>query len=252
MNSNNSILKPIWVKFFKSAWILGFVLILFWGIPRFFIVLMANQSGNYQWVSLVFVSMWFTPWIFLSRFGRFKIGLRRPNYLYWLIIAFLLGALACTFMFLIANLLYQESISNWFVYISNSYSNIPQNIIYYYILIFFLIYAAVSMIFSPFVEEFLYRGIIHECFADKWNDQLASILDSLAFSLTHLAHFGIIYHLGHWEFLFVPSLIWVILLFFTCIIFSFTKKRSGSILGAIMAHAGFNFAMIYFIFFHII
>ena len=63
------------------------------------------------------------------------------------------------------------------------------------------------MTFSPIGEEIFYRGIIHECFATKWNNRISSIIDSAAFSITHLAHFGIIYSLGQWKFLLIPSLL---------------------------------------------
>lgn len=196
--------------------------------------------------------MWISPWIFLSRFGRRKIGLKWPDAPRWLFYAFFLGVLFCSAMFLVAIFLYADTISNWFVYISNSYSNIPENISHSDKLIFFAIYAIISMIFSPIGEELFYRGLIHECFATKWNDKIASIIDSTAFSFTHLAHFGVVYHLGKWDFLLIPSILWVILLFFTCILFSIARRKSGSILGAILAHAGFNLAMIYFIFFYVI
>jgi len=37
-----------------------------------------------------------------------------------------------------------------------------------------------------------------------------------------------------------------------CQLFTYARIKSGSILGAIIAHAGFNLAMIYFIFYHIL
>lgn len=252
MNENLSILRPIWNKLFKSTWILGLLLIFVFGIPRFIIVLSANVSGDYSLVSIIFVTMWLAPWIFLSKFGRLKIGLKLPDNPKWLLFGFFIGIVLCAFMFFIAYCLYQYSINNWFVYISNSYSNLPEEISQSDKLIFFTIYAFVSMLFSPIGEELFYRGIIHECFATKWNDRISSIIDSSAFSLTHLAHFGIVYYLGKWSFLVIPSFVWMFFLFFTCLLFYFIRKKSGSILGAIVTHAGFNLAMIYFIFYYIL
>ncbi|MCP3933232.1 MAG: CPBP family intramembrane metalloprotease [Bacteroidetes bacterium] len=252
MNENISILKPIWDNLFRSTWLFGLLLIFVWGIPRFIIVLSANVSGNYNLVSVIFITMWISPWIFLSKFGRSKIGLKRAEYPKWIVYGFFLGILFCSFMFLIINELYGDSIGNWFLYISNSYSNIPENITHSDKLIYFIIYAFISMIFSPIGEELFYRGIIHECFASKWNDKIATIIDSSAFALTHLAHFGIIYHLGQWSFLLFPSILWVIFIFFIGVLFYVIRKKSGSILGSIVCHAGFNLAMMYFIFYHIL
>jgi membrane protease YdiL (CAAX protease family) len=251
-NTPSSLLRPFWQNLFPQPTILGIWLIFLWGIPRFIIVLLANQSGSYQWVSLIFVSMWFTPWIFLSRKGRRQIGLQKPIAIKWLLWAVGLGALACFIMFLLAHSLYEDSISNWFIYISRSYSNVPKDLTEADRLVYFLIFAVIGMIFSPIGEELLYRGIIHECFSMSWGDRKASFIDSAAFSLTHLAHFGIVYHLGKWSFLLIPSLIWVSLLFLTCQLFFWARKKSGSILGAIFAHAGFNVMMSYLIFYYLL
>ena len=252
MNEDNKILNSFWSNFVESPWKLGLLLIFIWGIPRFILVLNANVSGSYQLVSLVFISMWISPWIFLSKFGRRKMGLKMPSNLTWLIFSIVVGIVLSSIMFLVAFYLYENTISNWFVYISNSYSEIPQPLNSSDKKIYFLIYAITSMLFSPIGEEFFYRGIVHECFATKWGDKISSYVDSLSFSITHLSHFGIIYTLGEWNFLFLPSMLWMFFLFFSCLFFSYARKKSDSILGAILAHAGFNLAMIYFIFFYII
>jgi hypothetical protein len=41
-------------------------------------------------------------------------------------------------------------------------------------------------------------------------------------------------------------------LFGTCLLFSVARAQSGSILGAMVAHALFNLTMNYFIFYHIL
>ena len=252
MYNENALLRPFWDRLFKEPWILGLLLILLWGIPRFIIVLLANKTGNYQWVSIIFITMWMAPWIFLSRNGRKKMGLKKPKRVIWLIPAFLLGGLLCLFSYWLADLFYSDSIDNWFVYISRSYSNLPKDLSPSDKWIYFYIYAGISMTFSPIGEEFFYRGIVHECFATKWSDRVASYADSPAFSITHLAHFGIIYHLGQWTFRAAPAMLWMLLLFFICIFFSMARKKSDSILGAVLAHAGFNLAMMYVIFFYIL
>ena len=128
MNENLSILKPFWNHLIKSTWIFGLALIFVVGIPRFLMVLSANVSGHYHLLSLIFIFMWLTPWIFLSRFGRSKIGLKKPGHAEWLLYGFIIGILLSAIMFLIATFLYQDSISNWLVYISKSYTNLPENL----------------------------------------------------------------------------------------------------------------------------
>ena len=82
--------------------------------------------------------------------------------------------------------------------------------------------------------------------------QYSNKINSTAFALTHLAHFGIIYLLGSWRFLLIPALLWVFSMFVASRIFFICKEKTGSILGAIISHAAFNLSMMYFIFYHIL
>lgn len=60
----------------------------------------------------------------------------------------------------------------------------------------------------------------------------------------------IVYFIG--VLLIIPAILWVFLMFITSRIFIICKKKTGSILGAIISHAGFNLTMMYFIFYHIL
>ncbi len=245
-------LRPIWQKLFKFNWILGLALVLLLGIPRFIIVLNANVSGNYSRIAVIFILMWFTPLIFLTKDGRRSIGIKNPVNYSWLLYSFLAGIAICTIMYFVGIGLFKLSYNNWFVYISKSYHasgavfNDKQR------LTNFLIYSFTGMTFSPVGEELFYRGIVHGSFAVTFGEKKASIADSTAFALTHLAHFGIVYIFGVWQFLFIPALLWVFFMFLSSILFFQCKKKTGSILGAIICHAGFNLAMMYFIFYHIL
>lgn len=114
---------------------------------------------------------------------------------------------------------------------------------------YFLIAATPSMIFSPIGEEFLYRGVVRGSFVGRFGEVRASYLDGLAFALTHLAHFGIVYTVLGWTFLPVPAFLWVLAMFAVSQIFFRCKLFCGSLWGAVFSHAGFNFVMMYFIFY---
>jgi hypothetical protein len=234
-------------------WQIGLFLIFLFSIPRFIIVLEANRTGNYSLTSLVFVVMAITPFILLSKQGRKMIGLIPIKSYAWLTGSFVMGALFCTLVFLIGVGLFGYGHSNWFVYISQSYGAIPASALggpekWTY----FLIFAAVGMTFSPIGEEFLYRGLIHQCFTKRFGENGASVIDSLAFALVHLAHFGIIFSAGGWEFLPVPALLWMALMYMAGRLFYICRKKTGSIYGAVISHAGFNLAMTWFIFYFIL
>ncbi len=244
--------KALWQPLLHPGWKAGLGLLLLWSVPRFFIVLNASRDGNYQWVSLLFISMWIAPYILLTREGGRAMGIKKPERYYWLPIAALAGFLACALMFVLAIPLFGRGEENWLAYISQSYTNLPAELSADTRFTFFLIFSAIGITFSPIGEELFYRGLIHENFRFSLNQRWASILDSLAFALVHLAHFGIVYQSDGFRFLLLPGLYWISCLFLLCLSFSWFRQRAGSVLGAIVAHAGFNLGMNYFIFYHLL
>jgi len=245
-------LRPLWQKLFKFNWILGLVLILLLGVPRFIMVLNANVTGNYSKIAIIFLIMWIAPIVLLSKEGRKYIGIKKVENYLWLLYSFIVGIILCALMYFVGILLFQSTHSNWFVYIAKSYQAGGMVLNDNVRLTYFLIYAFTSMTFSPIGEELFYRGIVHGSFALNFGDKKASIADGLAFALTHLAHFGIVFIFGSWKLLFFPALLWVIFMFLASQLFFYCKEKTGSIIGAIVSHAGFNLAMIYFIFYHIL
>ena len=238
-----SLYHSMWDRYFPRKWILGLFLIFLFGIPRFILVLKASVNGQNQWVSIIFTIMIFTPLIFLTKAGRRALGIRKSSRPLWLLWGFLLGCGMCLFLFVFTRLIYGSEPANPFVYIASVTTTGDSSMLY------FLIYLAVTMTFSPIGEELFYRGVIHQAFKVELGDRKAAVIDSVAFALTHLAHFGIIYVAGGWRFLPFPAMMWVIAMFLTCLVFNRVRKESGSILGAILTHAGFNFGMGFLIFY---
>ena len=243
--------RSFWPKFFKLNWQFGLLLIFLFGIPRFIIVLNANKTGNYNFTSIIFVFMIILSFLLLSKKGRNYVGIKKPKSFKWSALSFILGILSCIAIFSLAQYAFGDTLNNWFVYISKSFGAARTGLNQDNKLFIFLVFAIISMIFSPFGEEFLYRGIIHKSFAEKFGDNNASVLDSSAFAITHLAHFGIVYINDSWNLLVIPALLWVIIIYFTGRLFHFCKIKTKSVYGAVLCHAGFNLTMIYFIFYHI-
>jgi membrane protease YdiL (CAAX protease family) len=144
--------------------------------------------------------MWFAPIILLTKTGRRYIGIKKPANYYWLLYSAIAGAALCVMVFTIGILLYKYAYSNWFVYIAKSYRASGIDLSGSQRQIYFLIYSLTGITFSPIGEELFYRGIVHGSVAGRFGEQKASIFDSLAFALTHLAHFGIVYISGGWHF----------------------------------------------------
>ena len=241
-------LKPFWNKLFKFDWKFGLLLIALVCIPRFVLVLQANETGNYGPIGAIMFISALIPFIFLNKYGRQQIGIKRTERIGRLILSFAIGIALSLLLYFIGKELYGNSYQNWYEYIGKSY-NIPEGISGNDKSIMFGIMATTGMIFSPIGEELFFRGIVHGSFSKSIGEKKASIVDSLAFATTHIAHFGLVFVSGVWSFYPIPTIIWVMSMFFVSILFFRIKKLTGSLLGAIFCHAGFNLGMIYCIFY---
>jgi membrane protease YdiL (CAAX protease family) len=241
-------LNFIWQRVFKFNWVFALVLVFVVCITRFFLVLDANQSGSYGLIGIVMMISAITPFLFLTKYGRRQIGMVKPKNYFALLIAFVSGLIFSSLLHYIAQGLYDSTYQNWYVYIGKSY-NIPAIISQHDKAVLFAVMAFTGMIFSPIGEELFFRGIVHSAFAKSIGNAKASIADSAAFALTHISHFGLVYLNSQWDFFTVPALLWVIGMFLVSLMFFVFKKYSGSLLGAILCHAGFNLGMIYAIFY---
>jgi uncharacterized protein len=150
----------------------------------------------------------------------------------------------------IGQALYGNSYENWYNYLGKSYK-IPVGISEGDKKILFAIMAFTGMTFSPIGEELFFRGIVHSSFEKSVGEQKASIIDSAAFALTHISHFGLVFINNQWDFLPIPTIIWVASMFLVSLLFYFFRKNSDSILSAIICHSAFNLGMIFCIFYPI-
>ncbi|MCV9388779.1 CPBP family intramembrane glutamic endopeptidase [Reichenbachiella ulvae] len=244
----NSPLRPFWRPYFSFDWKLGLFLISIICIPRFYLVLQANQTANYGPIGAIMMVSALVPFVFIGRKGAAQIGVRKPSNWPALFMSFVSGLALALALYFIGDLLYSGTFQNWYVYVGQSY-NIPDGISPEDKNVLFAVMAGTGMIFSPIGEELFFRGIVHGSFANSLGEKLASLIDSAAFALTHIAHFGLVYVAGGWNFYFLPTIIWVIAMFLVSLVFFQMKEKSGSILGAIICHAGFNLGMIYCIFY---
>ncbi|MFD2289079.1 CPBP family intramembrane metalloprotease [Pedobacter petrophilus] len=241
-------LRPFWNRLFSFDWKFGLFLILIICVPRFFLVLSANSSGNYGYIGLIMIISAMAPILFLSKYGRIKIGMTKTKNYSWLVIAFITGLFASILLYFLGQFLYGSSYENWYTYIGKSYK-IPSAINENDKAILFTVMALTGMTFSPIGEELFFRGIVHSSFAKSMGNKKASIVDSSAFALIHISHFGLVFINNKWSFLMQPTSIWVLSMFFVSILFFIFRKRSSSIWGAVICHSAFNLGMIYCIFY---
>lgn len=184
----------------------------------------------------------------MSKYGQKEIGITKPQKYNWLLVAFVCGLIVSLFLYFLGQTLYGNSYENWYEYIGMSYK-IPMNINLNDKKILFVIMAITGMTFSPIGEELFFRGIVHSSFAKSIGEKKASIVDSSAFAITHISHFGLVFINNNWDFFIIPTIIWVLSMFLVSVLFFTFKKYSGSLLGAIICHSAFNLGMIYSIFY---
>lgn len=244
--------KSFVARWFRLDWRTGTGLLLVFSLLRFALVMHANVTRSYQVVALIFVAMALLPFLVLTRAGRRQIGLTWPARWWGVLLGAALGALSCAGLFYLTTACFGLGEGNSLAYIARTYGNLPAVLNEQNRLVYFLIFSGPSMIFSPIGEELFYRGLVHECFAGRLGHRKASLVDSAAFALVHLAHFGLVYQEGSWHLLPGPALLWMGGLCGTCLLFSVARQRSGSVLGAMVSHALFNLTMNYFIFYHIL
>lgn len=230
----------------------GLILLALFTVVRFGLVLEANVSRSYALVSMFFIVMAVTPLVLLGREGRRRIGMTWPDRPAHLLSALLAGGLCCAVMIASAEWLFGTGDDNAFRYIAGTYAGLPSPMDDQTRLILFLVFAAIGMTFSPIGEELFYRGLVHESFTGRLGEGRATMIDAAAFALVHLAHFGLIWQVTGWAFLIGPAIWWVCGLFVTGLVFSQARRAGGSILGAIVAHAGFNLAMTGWIFYGVL
>ena len=241
-------LRPLWQKLFGFNWKFGLLLIILVCVPRFILVLQANTTGNYGSIGLVMLVSAIAPFLFLSKYGRKKIGIKKPDKYFWLLVSILAGLVFSLLLYFLGWAIYGNGYENWYSYIGRSY-NIPPGINDCDKTIMFAIVGFTGMIFSPIGEELFFRGIVHSAFAKSFGDRKASVADGAAFACTHLSHFGLVYISGKWDLLLMPAVIWVLSMFFVSLLFFKFRKYTGSIWGAIVCHAAFNLGMTYCIFY---
>lgn len=230
----------------------GLILLALFTVVRFGLVLEANISRSYALVSMCFVVMALTPLVLLTREGRRRIGMTWPVRRAHLLSALLAGGLCCGVMILSAGWLFGSGDENAFHYIAGTYAGLPSPMNDQTRLILFLVFAAIGMTFSPIGEELFYRGLVHESFTGPLGERRAAVIDASAFALVHISHFGLVWRVGEWTLLPGATAWWVCGLFVTGLIFVWSRRASGSIMGAIAGHAGFNLAMTAWIFYGVL
>jgi membrane protease YdiL (CAAX protease family) len=192
---------------------------------------------------LHFVGLMASPFLFLSRDARIKLGLSRSPHSLWISWAILLGAVSPLVVWWVGFLLYGLSPDNWYVTVSSTLmrdsrlGGMPAPML-------FPTLAIPAAVFSPLGEELFFRGVFHEAIAERFGQGAAAAGTAAAFGLMHLFHHGVALGPSGVEWRPVSGLIWVVLTVGLGVLFTFCRQRGGSIWTAVVAHSAFNVSMV--------
>jgi membrane protease YdiL (CAAX protease family) len=195
---------------------------------------------------LLCIAMAILPWLVLSAPGRRQIGLRLPSHHGWTVSAALAGVAACALCFWLGVTLYGASADNWFVSISQNYRLHPTA--GWSLLQLHLTFTIVAMLFSPIGEEIFFRGYLQKVLEQRCTAATSTNIQAALFALVHLCHHGILATAAGLVLLPGSGALWVVQMFALSLMLAWFRRRSDSLLPAIVAHATFNGAMNGFIF----
>ncbi len=232
VSSHYELFRPVLRKVLPIAWLMITGIFLIHACIRF------GGIWNALFIPISMVIIWPIPWLLSNRQARYSIGFKAPISQSWFLLGplYTLAALAvCTG---IVWLFFGNNDNNWMVrhalYLNEALSQVPSNTS---VLISFAIVTLPALIFSPFAEEFLFRGYMISGFSQKWGIRIALFIQAFAFALVHLSHYGLTP--------FQPFLIaiWFPSTFFVALILGWIVLKSGSIWIAVLSHGFFNLGM---------
>ncbi|MCB0688222.1 MAG: CPBP family intramembrane metalloprotease [Saprospiraceae bacterium] len=221
--------------------LIGFIIILRW-----YLLTLSMAGNDYGMLAMVPLIMMVVPLLILNHQGWIRIGFGKASKQKWLFYAVILGILFSLIIYYIGNHLFGEAMQHWYTFFVKSISLgiIQEN----NTLTRILLNAPLPLLLFAIGEEIFYRGLVHQCFQERYGSNIASQIDSATFALTYLIHFLILFHEIPWNVLFVPVLIWTLLMFMASRLFFICKLQSGSILGPVVCHSAMNLIMILLVF----
>jgi len=112
------------------------------------------------------------------------------------------------------------------------------------------LYAIPAMTLTPIGEEILFRGILHQSFARRWNLATATLVNCFFYGLMYLYVHGLWHDQDGFHLRLVSGAVMVLILAIFGAVYTYCRLRAGSLLASMAAHAGFNFAMIVILVLH--
>jgi membrane protease YdiL (CAAX protease family) len=191
---------------------------------------------------LGFTLMALAPFLLLDAAARREAGLRwaaTPRS--WLVAA-VAGSAASLACFALGYAVFGTSGDNWFVTIANNYRQ-TMDTTGWPVARLHLVFTIPALIFSPIGEEIFFRGYLQYALEQRFGVRASTTTECAAFGLVHVCHHGLLLTAAGFALRPLSGPLWVTLMFCAALLFAYLRKRSGSVVPAIVAHACFNLVM---------
>jgi membrane protease YdiL (CAAX protease family) len=146
-------------------------------------------------------------------------------------------------LFGLGMILYGDSPDNWCISIHN-YLHLEEMRGLMSPLSLFALYALPAIFLNPIGEEILFRGIIQQSFARRFNAVIATLVNALLFGLIYLYLHGLWRDASGFHLRVGSAAVAFLLMACFGAVFTLCRMRSGSLWPAMVAHAAFNLTVL--------
>jgi hypothetical protein len=190
------------------------------------------------------LAMWVLPWIFLNAQGRGGIGLCKPRKtLFVLALSAAAGGIAGLLCFALGHATPHDSPANLLANVHRGLqleqmrAALPLGVIIVAI-------GVPAVILTPVGEEILFRGIMQQALAQRFNRTSATLIQGVAFGIVHLHLIALARDAEGFHFRWLAGVATVVGCVLLAALFTACRIRSGSLYASMAAHAACNLSMI--------
>jgi hypothetical protein len=190
------------------------------------------------------LAMWALPWIFLNAQGRCGIGLCKPRKtLLVLALSAVAGGIAGLLCFALGYATPHDSPANLLASVHHGLQ-LEQMRAALPVGVTILAIGVPAVILTPVGEEILFRGILQQALAQRFNRTAATLVQGVAFGIVHLQLIALSRDAEGFHFRWLAGAATVVGCILLAALFTACRMRSGSLYASMAAHAACNLTMI--------